>query len=155
MNVKFGIAVVLAVVIAAQPGLTLKCWVCRGFIEGSPEDNSNVKGCGDDHIPADSKIPTKEAGGDNWACTVISYQNEDWNNGTRLAWRSSMPKANDDQIKTVKKAFWTAIHQYNKNAKEDDLNVEQCQTDKCNGATGHAASTLAVAAAALLVLSRQ
>jgi len=156
MNVNFGIAVLLAVVIAAQPGQTLKCWDCIGFIESLPEvPGGNVKGCGDDPIPSDSKISTKEAKGDNAACIILSYQNKDWNNGTRFALRTSGPKGDEDDIKAAKKEAWKNIHQLDKNAKEDDIDLEQCQTDLCSGAAGHIASTLSVAAAALFVLSRQ
>jgi len=155
MNVKFGIAVLLAVVMAAQPGLTLKCYECMGFIVNAPEEFKfpNVKGCGDDTIPADSKIPTEEAGGDNAACTIISYQNKDWNDGKRFAMRTFGTKGDEDEINAAKDEALAAINV--RNVTEDDLKVEYCQTDKCNGATGHIASTLAVAAAALFVLSRQ
>jgi len=134
----------LAVVIAAQPGQTLKCYACTGFIESSPEHPMlNVKGCGDDPIPADSKITTIEAGGDNMACTITSYQNKDWNDGTRVAIRTAMPKGNAEGIEAMKKTLWTAIHPLDKNAKEDDIKVEQCQTDLCSGAAGTTTTTVA------------
>jgi len=159
MNVNFGIAVLLAVVIAAQPGQTLRCWECQGFIESLPEDfMSNVKGCGDDTIPSDSKISTRNEStgfGPNAICIIISYQNKDWNNGKRFAMRTAVTKGDAQDIEFHKNLTLQAIQKVNSKVTEDDLKVKYCQTDKCNGATGHIASTLAVAAAALFVLSRQ
>jgi len=159
MNVNFGIAVLLAVVMAAQPGQTLICYECQGFVPSQDEHPFfNVKGCGDDTIPADSKIMTRNETtriGPNAICIIISYQNKDWNNGKRVAKRAAVKKGDAQDIEDTKFDALQAIQAVNSKVTEDDLKVEYCQTDKCSGATGHIASTLAVAAAALFVLSRQ